>query len=310
VDITVPDAERATLRAGELEAVFLPRLGMLGASLEHRGEQLLRRVDDLAAAAATGATAGIPFVHPYANRLASAVYCAFGKQVQLDPQSPLLNRDEQGLLIHGVRWSALRFDVVAARADRIVAQLDWHARELLAIFPFRHRVRIAVVLDPAALTVETTIDAEEALPVSFGFHPYVGLPGLARADWRLALPPMERLVLDRRRIPTGARQPFPALDRVLGDWDCDAGFAVGPDAAFALSGAGRRICLQLGPGYRYAQVFAPRARDFIALEPMTAPANALVSGDGLATALPGVPFRAAFRIRVEDDSGAQQPASD
>jgi aldose 1-epimerase len=268
----------------------------------------LRRVENLAEAAATGATAGIPLMYPFANRLAGTHYRALGKQVALDPRSPLLSRDEQGLIIHGVRWASLCFDVTAVRADRIVAHLDWSANELLAIYPFRHRIEIAVSLDPHVLCIETTIHAEEALPVSFGFHPYFGLPGLARTDWRLALPPMQRLVLDARRIPTGAEVPFAAPERQLADWDCDAGFAVAPDAVFSLSGAGRRMSLELEANYRYAQIFAPVGRDFIALEPMTAAANALVTGHGLAIAEPGRAFRAAFRIRVEHDA-ATEPAA-
>ena len=34
------------LVAGDLAAVFLPDRGMLGASLQHRGEEILQRVDD------------------------------------------------------------------------------------------------------------------------------------------------------------------------------------------------------------------------------------------------------------------------
>ncbi len=52
-----------TLVAGDLEAVFLPDHGMLGASLRYRVE-LLGRVEGLEAAAARGSTAGIPFLHP------------------------------------------------------------------------------------------------------------------------------------------------------------------------------------------------------------------------------------------------------
>lgn len=292
--------DRTTLRAGNLRAEFLPRLGMLGASLQHRGEELLRRVDDLAEASASGATAGIPLMYPYANRLGEASYRAMGKQVQLDRQSPLLSRDEQGLLIHGLRWSILRFDVVAVEDDRMVAQLDWTSPALLSIFPFRHRLRIAVVLDAQALTIETRIHAEEALPVSFGFHPYLGLPGLARTEWHLSLPRMRRLVLDAQRLPTGKEAPFGAMEGPIANWNCDAGFAVAPDARFSLSGAGRRISLELGENYRYVQVFAPTGFDYIAIEPMTAPANALVSGRGLVIVESGKRFQATFRIRVED----------
>ena len=64
------DPTTRMLLAGDLEAVFLPAHGMLGASLRHRGVEILRRVDDLQAAAARGSSAGIPLLYPWANRLA------------------------------------------------------------------------------------------------------------------------------------------------------------------------------------------------------------------------------------------------
>jgi len=51
-------AAACTLIAGDLEAVFLPARGMLGASLHHRGAQILRRISDLQTAAAKRSTAG------------------------------------------------------------------------------------------------------------------------------------------------------------------------------------------------------------------------------------------------------------
>ena len=52
-------------------------------------------------------------------------------------------------------------------------------------------------------------------------------------------------------------------------------------------------------GYTHAQAFAPAGQDLICFEPMTAPANALISHDGLRLAAPGEPFHAAFRITVD-----------
>src|SRR6058998_3917625 len=68
------DPSAHTIVAGDLEAVFLPGHGMLGASLSHRNVEILRRIEDLQAAAAKGSTAGIPLLHPWANRLAGSQY--------------------------------------------------------------------------------------------------------------------------------------------------------------------------------------------------------------------------------------------
>src|SRR5215831_19258585 len=126
------DPSARTIVAGNLEAVFLPRHGMLGASLRHQNVELLRRIEDLGAAAAKGSTAGIPLLHPWANRLAGTRYRAAGREVKLDPASPLLHLDEHGLPMHGVPWSLLAWEVSDARPDRLTAHLDWTLSDLLA----------------------------------------------------------------------------------------------------------------------------------------------------------------------------------
>ena len=82
----------------------------------------------------------------------------------------------------------------------------------------------------------------------------------------------------------------------------DDGFALLEErASFALAGAGRRVAVEFLHGYRYAQVFAPEGEDCVALEPMTAPTNALTSGRGLRLVAPGQACRAAFRISHRRD---------
>ena len=296
------DSSAYTIVAGDLEAVFLPAHGMIGASLRHRGAEILRRVEDLQTMAMKRSAAGIPLLHPWANRLAGFRYCAAGREVALDPLSPLLHLDDYGLPIHGVSWSRLAWEVTETRKDALVARLDWARNEHLAIFPFRHRLEMIATLRQDGLTLETRLVAghDAPVPVSFGYHPYFGLPGLPRSQWRLGLPAMRRLALDRRQIPTGKEDSFDGRDEELGALDFDDGFAMleGTES-FSLEGAGRRITLELLEGYRYAQVFAPKGKEYVALEPMTAPANALMSGNGLKLVNPGGRFLAAFRIRVD-----------
>lgn len=300
--MTLHDPGAHTLRAGELSAVFLPGHGMLGASLKHRGAEILRRVDDLAASATQGLTAGIPLMHPWANRLAAPRYTAAGRIVALDLDSPLLHRDANGLPIHGVPWSMLAWQVTHATATALAARLDWTHAALLAIFPFPHVLEMVATLDADGLTLATTLVAldDGAVPVSFGFHPYLGLPGLERDEWRLELPAMRRLALDPLCIPTGDEQPVPAFNGPLRALQFDAGYALDhPLASLAIAGAGRRVSIELQEGYAYAQVYAPQGKNFVALEPMTAPTNALLTGRALQLVAPAGRYPAKFRIRVE-----------
>jgi aldose 1-epimerase len=287
--------------SGDLEARFVPAFGMLGVSLRHCGAEVLRRVDDLDAAAVKGSTAGFPLLHPWANRLAGPSYRAAGKTVALDPTSPLLHLDANGLPMHGVPWARLTWEVMAVTARSIEARLDWTG-ELLSVFPFPHRLELAIEVRERTMRFATRLAAgpEGPVPVSFGFHPYFGLPGAPTSDWRARLPAMTQLVLDERGIPTGEERAFPGMDEPLESLALDAGFAVLDEGAtFSLAGDGRRVTLQLLTGYRYAQVFAPPGGGVIAFEPMTAPTAALSSGSGLRIIQPGGEFRAVFEVHFD-----------
>ncbi len=295
------DPTARTLRAGELRTVFLPNLGMLGASLQHRGEELLGRVNDLASFAQSGRTCGIPLLYPWANRLASRHYTVVGKAVSLEAASHI-GHDDQGLPMHGVPWSRLAWRVTEQDDSTLQAELDWTTTELLSVFPFPHRVEMNIALLSDNLTIETILRANESspVPVSFGFHPYLKIPNAARVTWQVHLPAMSRLRLDAKNIPTGAETPFPAFDAKLGERRFDDGFKLlDSHARFSIMGNGRRITVEFVEGYSYAQIFAPPAHDYIAFEPMTAPTNALVSGRGLRIVAPGEIFRATFRVVVQ-----------
>ncbi len=187
----------------------------------------------------------------------------------------------------------------------LAATFDFTAHEeLIAAFPFPHRVRWEATLEDTTLTIATTIDAsgDVPVPVSFGYHPYLRLPGVDRADWEVTIPVRERLELDRRMIPTGEREPVDVKTGPLGERTFDNEYLAPAEAApFVLAGGGRRIELCVGPGFRFAQVYAPGDDDVVAFEPMTAPTNALVTGGpDLALVAPGGRYEAIFSITVSD----------
>ena len=61
---------------------------------------------------------GIPFLHPWANRLAGFSYSLHGRDVRLPPGPPLVHGDEHGLPIHGVLAASRYWEVVAAGRGR------------------------------------------------------------------------------------------------------------------------------------------------------------------------------------------------
>jgi aldose 1-epimerase len=295
-----------------LEATFVPSAGMLCSSLRHRSEELLAQRAGLAAYVERGKTMGVPLLYPWANRLAGFDYLAAGKSVTVPRDPARVALDGNGLPIHGVIGGRLAWELAeapAADSRSLTARLRWDEsqRDLFEIFPFRHELRYDALLTEGCLEVRLTVHAcgQEEVPVAFGLHPYLSLPGAPREDWLVELPPMRHLRLDARGIPVGHEQPGLEQRFALVGRELDDGFdGVTEPARFALAGGGRRVSLELLAGFPCAQVYAPAGAHLICFEPMTAPANALRSGDGLRVLAPGERHSASFRIRVEEESPA------
>ena len=295
-----------TIAAGELEATFLPGLGLLGTSLRHRGEELLALPGGVAGYRDRNVT-GLPILAPWANRLPSWRYRAAGVEVDLDGLD--LATDPAGLPIHGTLTAhrGWRLERLAAETGRAVleAAFDYAAwPELQAAFPFPHRLTVAAAVQEASLEVTTTLEAtgDRPVPVAFGWHPYLRLPGAPRSAWRLLLPDRTHLELDGRGLPTGKASGEPAAADPVGDRTYDDLYALGQGPAahhLGLEAAGRCLLVGYGQGYGHAQVFAPPGAEFVCLEPMTGATAALAAGT---TPLvdPGASFTAEFMIRVED----------
>ena len=129
-----PNATRIT--AGDTAAEFLPNFGMIGVSLKKDDIEALRRVDNLIVAAAANRTVGIPFLFPFANRLADFRYEVAGRGVTLPPHALVLRYDENGLPMHGLMWPHLKWDIADVSDSALSARLDWSHPQGLAVFPY------------------------------------------------------------------------------------------------------------------------------------------------------------------------------
>ncbi len=295
---------------GALEAEFLPGLGMVGSSLRHHEDELLGQRGGPQAYAERKSTFGIPLLHPWANRLSGWEYDQCDRHVRLDRSSTVLKADpDTGLPIHGALAASPYWelgDAVSGGGESAVeATLDYAAhRELMSVFPFAHRLsfRAAVTDEQLSVRLDVTATGEDRVPISFGFHPYLTLPGGRREDWEVGLPVRRQAALDGHGIPSGEHTELMpgALSGVLGDRTFDDNFdeLSGEPPVFSLADARRRVELSYDAGYPIAQVYAPEGSSFIALEPMTAPVNALRTGQGLRLLEPGQTFTARFTISV------------
>ena len=269
---------------GELVARFAAGAGMAGCSLRHRGEELLGIGGALPAHLEDGAVSGIRLLHPLAGRL---------------------------LPIHGALEAPSAWEIVGRGSDEqgawMVGELDFGAHpELPAVFPFPHRLELAIRLGRDALGIATGVVADRGSPVplSFGFHLCVALPGVSRERWQVALPAREELELDEHRMLTGAVAA--AARRALRP---GRGHPRPPLRGSPLARALQRRRRRPARDDRAALGLPLRAGlravgdPVICFGPMTAPIDALRSHDGLRVLAPGAAARAVFTLAIEDASG-------
>jgi aldose 1-epimerase len=286
--------------SSELEARFVPDAGMIGISLTDSGVELLGQRRGLDAYVAAGKTMGIPILYPWANRLGANTYTADGTTVTLTAGQHGVRTDPNGLPIHGVLAAYPNWRVTHESANELTAEVDFGDQDLLASFPFPHRLALTVTLFERTLRLRTSVtpSGDRAVPLCFGFHPYLQLPDVPRDQWIIETPPLRHLKLDRQGLPTGETTRQPASTEPLGGKVFDDGYDVVADGAvFAVSGGGRRIEVHFEQGYAAAQIFAPSSESVVCFEPMTAPTDALRRG-GYPTAELGGWGVAQFSIRV------------
>jgi galactose mutarotase-like enzyme len=300
-DRTVEGVPALALETGEgpgVEATFVPSAGMVGCSLRHRGEELLGQRGGLRIYIDERSTMGIPLLYPWANRVAEERFPVAGRQVVLDSGPVAVSRAAAS------GWRVSRHESTDD-GGVLAATFNFAGRqELMAMFPFPHEVAFQARLRGTTLTITTTVHAlgDAPVPISFGYHPYLRLPGVDRSEWEVEIPVCERFELDQRMLPTGELRPIEVDGGPLGSRTFDDGYLAPRDGApFVLAGGGRRIELSVGSGFRFAQVYAPADDDVVAYEPMTAPTNALVAGGPDLTLLePGGRYEAIFSITVAD----------
>jgi aldose 1-epimerase len=248
---------------------------------------------------------------PWPNRIDGARY-SFGGQTHQLP----IGEARTGNASHGLtRWQPWR--LIERSASSVVLGLTIFPQ---SGYPFALALELAYGLSDAGLTVRTTARnvGTAALPFGAGHHPYFTV-GTARVDGAiLHLPAASRLITNERMIPTGKEAvdgtPFDfRAPRLIGDTvldTCYADLLVDVDGmtriAMAHPDGATRLTLTLDAHYRFAQVYsgdnlpdpATRRRG-LAIEPMTCPADAFNSGDGLRVLQPGESFSAVWGLRAD-----------
>ncbi len=243
--------------------------------------------------------AGNPLLAPWANRLDQDAFYANGKKYTLNPGLNNFGRDENGHPIHGLLAFSPYWEVVSRKDNEVTSRLEfWRYPDLMAQFPFAHTMEMTYRLTGGALEIRTRVEnlGKEPMPLAIGYHPYFKVDDAPRDEWRVHVAAREHVTISPQLIPTGEVTPVRLTDPVsLKTTLLDDIFTnlIRDDrglAEFWVQGKQQKVSVIYGPKYGVAIVFAPRGRDFICFEPMTAVTNAFnLAHAGVYKDLPSIP---------------------
>jgi aldose 1-epimerase len=257
--------------------------------------------------ALTPAASGVVLV-PWPNRVRDGRWTQRGVTRQLALSEPALGNASHGLL----RFAGYRVEEQTDAASTLRADIFPQTG-----YPFHLETRVTHAITDDGLHVRhelRNVGAEEA-PVALGVHPYLHIGGVDTADLVLRSSGTTRIVQDERKLPVGLSDVDASTDlrsgRRLGEVDLDTAYtglereADGRVRHTLTAPDGRSVTLWQGEGFDWVQAFTtdryPDQPLALAIEPMTAPADALNSGTGLRWLAPeetwtlewGISFRAA-----------------
>ena len=280
VSTASPTGAQIPLQLGDVTA----QIAQVGASLRSLRIGGVDLVPPYPHALPTPACSGVVLV-PWPNRVRDGRWDDEGTTRQLALTEPKTANASHGLL----RFTAYEVSHTAAEAvlrATVVPQTGYP-------YLVETTVTYALTADGIAVTHTLTNRSTTPAPVALGTHPFVTIGDVDPHDLVLRIPAETAFTTDERMLPTGTRPAEATLrDGVrLGDVTLDTGFT---DLARDADGRvrhsltapdGRRVTLWQGEGFDYVQVYTtpayPGQSLAVAIEPMTAPADALNSGLGI-----------------------------
>lgn len=259
--------------------------------LEHEGRPL---VDGFAEDAMSSGGRGQLLV-PWTNRLRDGRYRFGGRTHQLALSEP--DRDNAS---HGLgRWAT--WGPAGRTGSSVTLRLRLAAQKGYP-WTLDLTVRYAVSGDGLAVTQSVHNRSSEPAPYACGAHPYLSAGAGPVDGWELTLPATRRLVVDDRLLPVGSRDIRDTehdfrTPRPIGATSFDHAFGglLRRDGLVTVTvrdpGTGAGTQLWGDRTVRWLQVFSADdvpgvARRSLAVEPMSAPADAFNSGTDLVTLAP------------------------
>jgi galactose mutarotase-like enzyme len=241
---------------GGAEIEVAPERGGLLTRLRVRGVELLALDEGTFLDRAKNVRGGIPICFPIAGRLPGDRAEFDGKPIHLTQHG----------FARGSAWTAVE------EGDQLALSLT-SSDSTRALFPFDFEMRVAFRLLGVSLSVESSVTNAGSvdMPIHVGFHPYFHVPASVKGSARIEAAATR--AFDNR---TGRAEAYAAP--ALGGEEVDLQILDPRGGAVRLVAPGRpTIRLDYG-GFPVVVVWTQPGKDFVCVEPWSAPGGALAAG--------------------------------
>ena len=278
-----PTGIQIHLRRGDVTA----QIAQVGASLRHLTVGGVEIVPPYPEDEPTPLCSGAVLA-PWPNRIRDGVWQDGETTRALAITEPKFRNASHGLLRFTAYEIVERTEAAVTLAAAIVPQTG---------YPYLVETTVRYTLTDAGIDVVHTLTNRSAQPaaVALGTHPFLTIGDVDARDLVLRIPAETYFETDERMLPIGESPVSSGTDlregRRLGELQLDTGFANlhrdadGMVRSTLTAPDGRTVTLQQGAGLTFVQAFTtdryPGRPLVVAIEPMTAPAEAFNSGRGL-----------------------------
>lgn len=311
------DIIRLTDAARGVEVSIAPSIGNRAYEMKVHGKNILfMPAPDVAQLKQRPGLSGIPFLAPWANRMADGGFWANGKKYTFNAGLGTVRLPPTNIAIHGMLTTSPLWEVTSVGADAKSAHVTskfefWKHPDMMANWPFAHEYEMTYRLADGALEVQVAVTnrSDQPMPLALGFHPYYNLPDVPRDEATAHIPAKTAVLMDDKLVATGEMKPMdlpdptPLKGRTIDNGYTDLIREKDGRALFYVEGGGKKIEVLYGPKWQVAVVYEPANQKYICFEPMAAITNGPnLNHDGkypqLQTVAPGATWQESFWVRT------------
>jgi aldose 1-epimerase len=228
---------------------------------------------------------------PWPNRLANGTWKFDNQELSAQVNDGKSNAN------HGLVFDR-KFEVVAQTQDSVVFSYLLGGD---AAYPFEVAVQVSYSLKASELvsTISARNQTQVEVPVAFGSHPYIR----AASDSQVSISAGSQAVNNSAQIPTGSKTAQKILDAKFSELKLDDCFwdltrdKQGVSQVLISHSSGSKISVWQDSVFKYLMIYT-HPKLGLAVEPQTAPANALNSGQDLIWLKPRAEVTGTWGIRV------------